>query len=148
MKESSLREIKAEIPGIIIISHGGLALEMLSTAEMICGELENVVALGLYPGDDMDQYRERLDELICQFPKGVFVLVDIMCGSPFNTLMAIGERRILHGIAGTNLALLMEVAFMRNQYTLEEISNLAEEKLHSSICDIGKFQAELQEENN
>lgn len=144
MKESVLREIKAETPGIIVLSHGGFALEMLSTAEMICGEMENVVAVGIYPGDDLDLYRERLEELIARFPAGAFVLVDIMGGTPFNTIMAIGEKQKLHGIAGANLALLMEVALMRHQYTLEEISRMAEEKIHASICDLGKFQAELQ----
>lgn len=127
----------------MILSHGNLALELLNSAKMICGEMENVVTLGVEPGDDVDQYRKRLEETLNWFPAGVFVLVDLTCGTPFNSLMALGEGKKLYGIAGTNLPLLMDVAFMRHTKTLEEISAAAEEMIHTSICDLGRFQAEL-----
>lgn len=145
MKESTLQSINTNISGILILSHGGLALEMLGSATMICGEIENVVALGVYPGDDIDLYRARVEELMGLFPAGVFVMVDMMSGTPFNTLLSLGEQRTLHGIAGMNLALLLDVNYLRYENSLEEISQMAEEKIHTSICDIGKFQRELQE---
>ena len=140
MKESTIQEINPYIPGIVIISHGCFALELLNSAKMICGEIENAVALALEPGDNIEQYRSKLDELINLFPAGTFVLVDILSGTPFNSLMTVIGEKKLYGITGMNLPVLMEVALMRSTSTLEEIGIIAENAIHASIYNLNKFQ--------
>lgn len=143
MKKSVLGEVNSDLPGIVILSHGDMALGMLNSAQMICGEIQNVVALGIEPGDDEEAYRKSVSELLELFPAGTFVLVDMMCGTPFNTIMSVAMEKKLYGIAGMNLPLLLETALARSSTSLEEIAGAAEEKIHASICDLGKFQAEL-----
>lgn len=143
MKESNIQSINPKIPGIVIISHGAFALELLNSAKMICGEIENAVALSIEPGDNIEQYRIRLDEILKLFPAGTFAFVDIMSGTPFNSLMNVINGKKLYGIAGVNLPVLMEVALMRSTSTLEEISEKAEGIIHASICNLRKFQEEL-----
>jgi len=78
-----------------------------------------------------------------RFPAGVLVLVDLMSGTPFNTVMSIADERQIYGIAGMNLPLLIETALMRGSSSLAEIAATAHERIHSSICDLGDLQAEL-----
>jgi PTS system mannose-specific IIA component len=143
VKKSVLSEVQPDLPGIIVLSHGDMALGMLNSAQVICGELENVVALGLEPGDDLEAYREEVAGLLDAFPEGALILVDIMSGTPFNSVMFLGAERELYGIAGANLPLLIELALLRQSMSLKEIAVVAEEKIHASICDLRKFQEEL-----
>lgn len=136
-------EVNPSIPGILVLSHGDMALGMLNSAEMICGRLENVSAVGIEPSDDLDEYKTVLLEIMDRYPAGVLVLIDIMSGTPFNTVMAISETRPVRGIAGVNLPLLIETAMMRGTSNLDEIAGSLEEKIHASVCDLGKLQVEL-----
>ena len=133
------------IPGIIIISHGAMAVEMLRSAEMICGEIRNVAALGVEPGESAAAYCERLAEVVKMFPAGVFTLVDLTSGTPFNSLLTVMGEKTLYGMAGVNLPVLLEVAFMRESKTLAELNDIAQEITYASICDLNRFQAELLE---
>ena len=49
---------------IILIPHGPLSKAMLETAQMIVGEQEHVTCFGLYLGDSVDLFRERVEEEI------------------------------------------------------------------------------------
>ncbi len=136
-------EVNQSIPGILLLSHGDMALGMLDSAQIICGELDNMAAICIEPSDDLDEYKAVLLDTMGRFPAGVLVLVDLMSGTPFNTLMSIAGERRLYGIAGMNLPLLIEMAIMRDSKTLQEIAVAAEERIHASICDLGKLQEEL-----
>ncbi|WP_440322885.1 PTS sugar transporter subunit IIA [Laedolimicola sp.] len=78
---------------IILISHGPLSKAMLETAQMIVGEQEHVTCFGLYLGDSVDLFRERVEEEIRNKleESDVLVLTDMQSGSPFNvTVGAMG----------------------------------------------------------
>lgn len=90
---------------VILVSHGPLAKALLESAEFICGEQERVKTLGLYLGDSVDEFRERVrSEIEESLSRGeALVLTDIQCGSPFNvTCSAMGELDFIH-ITGANL---------------------------------------------
>lgn len=143
MKKILPDKVNPNVPGILVLSHGDMAIGMLNSAEMICGKLENVAAIGIEPTEDLDEYKAGLLDAMDRFPAGVLLLVDLMSGTPFNTIMSIAAERQIYGIAGMNLPLLIETALMRGSSTLAEIAASAKEKIHSSICDLGDLQAEL-----
>ena len=116
---------------------------MLDSAKMIIGDVENVVALSLEPGDSIDEYVSRLDEITNIFPAGFFILVDIKCGTPFNSLLRVVNDKKLYGVAGANLPLLLEMVLMRDNNTLEEMSNASNEVMKQSICNLREFQNNL-----
>ena len=144
MKEF-VREGDPRIPGIVIISHGALAVELLRSAEMICGEIPNVAALGVEPGESAEGYCRRLAGILALFPAGAFALADLTSGTPFNSLLVAMGERPLYGIAGANLPILLEIALARETKSLEELNRFAQEAIHDSICDLNQFQAELLE---
>ena len=46
--------------GILVVTHGNLGKELINSAELIVGKQENTFALGLYHGDNIDDFREKV----------------------------------------------------------------------------------------
>ena len=45
---------------ILLLSHGNLADQFVKTAQMIVGEANNIKAIGLLTGEDMDEYKNKI----------------------------------------------------------------------------------------
>lgn len=106
-----------ETPGVVVISHGKLAKEMVLTAEMIMGPQVNTAALCYEEGDSLDSFRESISETLDRMPEGTVVLVDLYGGTPFNQMMLLKlkDKMDINAIAGMNLPVLLEV--LDNRYT-------------------------------
>ena len=65
--------------GLIIVSHGNLALELKSAMEHILGVQQNIEILSLFPNDDLDKKKDELEKLINEFDpnKGIIILTDM-----------------------------------------------------------------------
>ncbi len=96
---------------IVIAGHGTLPAALLATAEMICGPIADIAAVGLQPTDHPDRYAESLRTAIGHDHRRVLVLCDLLGGTPFNVASAIGRRspRIIC-MSGMNLAMTVEAA--------------------------------------
>ena len=97
---------------IVIAGHGTLPASLLATAELICGEIPNVAAVGLAPSESPDHYAEELRTAIGRDGAGdVLVLCDLLGGTPYNVAAAIARRspRVVC-LAGANLAMMVEAA--------------------------------------
>lgn len=100
--------------GVVVISHGDMAKGMLNSASMFFGELEQVVACGLYPADSPEEFDAKLTEAIASVDTGdgVYVLCDLVGGTPCNRAAYKCSPKV-HVIGGMNLAMLMELLGMR-----------------------------------
>lgn len=96
---------------IVIAGHGRLPAALLATAELICGEIPDLAAVGLEPTETPDHYAEGLRAAIGRDHRPVLVLCDLLGGTPFNVASAISRRspRIVC-ISGVNLAMVVEAA--------------------------------------
>jgi mannose/fructose-specific phosphotransferase system component IIA len=96
---------------IIIAGHGTLPAAMLATAELICGEIPDLAAVGLEPTETPDHYADGLRAAIGHDHRPVLVLCDLLGGTPLNVASAISRRspRVVC-VAGVNLAMVMEAA--------------------------------------
>ena len=79
--------VSPSLPGIVLLSHGGLAAGMLNTVRMIFGDVENVAAVSLMAGDDLDAFRQALTDLFRRLPQGSIALVDMLGGTPCNQFL-------------------------------------------------------------
>ena len=77
---------------IVIAGHGTLPAALLSTAEMICGPVADIAAVGLQPTDSPDSYAASLRDAIVHDGRCVLVLCDLLGGTPFNLASAIARR--------------------------------------------------------
>jgi mannose PTS system EIIA component len=102
---------------IVIAGHGTLPAALLATAEMICGEIPDVAAVGLVAGENPDHFAESLRTAIGhdrgpgRVAHRVLVLCDLLGGTPFNVASAIARRspRVVC-ISGVNLPMVVEAA--------------------------------------
>lgn len=96
---------------IVVAAHGDLADALLGTAELICGPLVDVHAVGLRPDDSPETYAERFNAAVGDPDGPTLILTDLAGGTPHN--VALAASRHLPGasfISGVNLAVLIEAA--------------------------------------
>ena len=96
---------------IVLAGHGELPSALLETARMICGNLPEVVALGLAADETPDAYATRLRSAIGHDGRPVLVLADLLGGTPYNVSAAISRRspRVVC-LSGANLPMVIEAA--------------------------------------
>jgi PTS system mannose-specific IIA component len=131
--------------GIIVISHGGLAREMLQTSMMIVGSHEGVFAIDLSAEEDPSAITEKVSSIMNSLghADACLVLLDLFGGSPAQACMklAAGDSR-LELVSGVNLPMLLEVLMNRDVKTVAELASLAEEKGKEGIANLRRMLAE------
>ncbi len=80
--------------GVVVVTHGQLATELVNAAEMIVGDLPHFAAVSIGWHDDVDEAQEEIGRAIARVqssaggtaddPAGVLVLTDMFGGTPAN----------------------------------------------------------------
>ncbi len=113
---------------IVVAAHGDLAGALLGAAELICGELPDVHAVGLAPEDSPESFGERFMAALGPADGSVLVLTDLAGGTPHNVAFAMARRRPATSlISGVNLAVLLEAATTQDALDSELIERLVEQ---------------------
>ncbi len=100
--------------GKVIVSHGGLAEELLRAAETIAGPLACFRAVSLDWQDCGDEARARIAEAIRAVDngEGVLILADMFGDTPCNAGLALLEPDRVELISGINLPLVVRLGCM------------------------------------
>jgi mannose PTS system EIIA component len=134
--------------GIMILTHGDLARELLASARKIAGELDNFEALPLSWSDGVEQAHEQVAAALRRLDRGagVLILTDIFGGTPFNVAMAFRKPRQVEVISGVNLPMVVRLGCLSaangaaagttacDDMALEEMAMWIREKARTSIC--------------
>jgi PTS system mannose-specific IIA component len=106
--------------GVVVVTHGQLAAELLNSAEMIVGDLPQFAAVSIGWHEDVEQARDAIARAIERVgnvaagsrdePVGVLVLTDMFGGTPANLAVTFLETGKVEVITGVNLAMLMKLA--------------------------------------
>jgi len=105
--------------GVVVVTHGQLATELLNAAEMIVGDLPHFTAVSIGWHEDVEQARleiaraiERVRTMVQanETPGRVLVLTDMFGGTPANLGVTFLETDSVEVITGLNLAMLMKLA--------------------------------------
>ena len=115
--------------GMVLVTHGRLAVELRSAMEHVVGEQRNVRTVCIGPEDDMDNRRAEIEACIkqCDTGDGVVLLTDMFGGTPSNLAISMMEKQNVEVIAGVNLPMLVKLAKVRGSQPLAEAVNCAEE---------------------
>lgn len=119
---------------LVVITHGEFGIEIVKSAEMIMGPQENVTALALRPGDDVDDLRMQASEVVGAYVsenKEVIVLCDLLGGSPSNVGLYLAAKHDLKVFTGINLPMLIEM--LQGYQTMEDSQELIEKVKQSSL---------------
>jgi mannose PTS system EIIA component len=105
--------------GVVVVTHGQLAAELVNSAEMIVGDLPHFTAVSIGWHDDVEQAKEEIGRAIARVqgsaggtaedPAGVLVLTDMFGGTPANLAVTFVSREV-EIITGVNLPMLIKLA--------------------------------------
>jgi PTS system mannose-specific IIA component len=138
---SDPENVDENLPGIIVLSHGPLAISLYESAKLIYGPIDNFAALSLEEGDDLALFSEELKQCLSKFPEGSIVLVDVLGGTPCNQLLLCLRANNLkaHVLAGVNLPILLETANARTNLQGKELKEYVYNVGRESIVDVMKL---------
>ncbi len=106
--------------GVVVVTHGQLATELVNAAETIVGDLPNFAAVSIGWHDDVQDAREELAEAIARVKGdgGVLILTDMFGGTPSNIGMTFLETDKVEVVTGVNLPMLMKVPGLQERSDL------------------------------
>lgn len=113
--------------GVVVVTHGQLAAELLSAAEAIVGDLPRFAAVSIGWHDDTDDARDEIRQAIArvQDESGVLVLTDMFGGTPTNLGLSFVEPDRVEVVTGVNLPMLIKLSSLRP--TRPELLDVARE---------------------
>ena len=115
--------------GLVLVTHGGLAVELISAMEHVVGPQENTAAVCIGPNDDMEHRRADIQKAVSSVEtgEGVIILTDMFGGTPSNLAISIMEAKSIEVIAGVNLPILVKLASIRSTLDLQSAIAKAQE---------------------
>jgi PTS system mannose-specific IIA component len=98
--------------GVIVVTHGQLATELVNATEMIVGDLPHFTAVSIGWHDDVELARQAIGEAIerVQGSVGTLILTDMFGGTPANLGVTFLEQGRVEIITGVNLPMLIKLA--------------------------------------
>lgn len=101
--------------GMVLVTHGRLAIELIGALEHVVGPQEKVAAVCIGPDDDMEERRRQIVDSVAKVDSGagVVVLTDMFGGTPSNLAISIMDKAKIEVIAGVNLPMLIKLASAR-----------------------------------
>jgi PTS system mannose-specific IIA component len=122
--------------GVVVVTHGQLATELLNAAEMIVGDLPQFVAVSIGWHDDVEVAREaiaRALERVRGEHNCVLILTDMFGGTPANLGVTFLEPDKVEVITGVNLPMLIKLARLQKTGSLLEVAREMREHGRNAI---------------
>ena len=115
--------------GLVLVTHGGLANELISAMEHVVGPQENSATVCIGPDDDMERRRADIQKAVgsVETGEGVIILTDMFGGTPSNLAISIMDSKSIEVIAGVNLPMLVKLASIRGKLDLQSAIAKAQE---------------------
>ena len=126
---------------IVIVTHGKLGEEMVSSAESIAGKAENVKNIHLPSEESPEILKQRLEAVISEMDKGdgVLVLTDMLGGTPCNICLPYTRTHKIEVVSGVNLYMLLTAMLHREKMCLDELTNKVVEAGQKNIANLKKI---------
>ena len=105
--------------GVVVVTHGQLATELLNAAETIVGDLPRFAAVSIGWHEDTDDARAEIEAAIrrVQQGSGVLILTDMFGGTPSNLAMTFLGPQV-EVLTGVNLPMLIKLAGQSDETSL------------------------------
>ncbi|MDR3174408.1 MAG: PTS sugar transporter subunit IIA [Treponema sp.] len=127
--------------GVLLISHGDLAKGIISSASMLLPELKQITSLTLWPDDNPDEFRKKLEAAVKELDTGdgVFILADMLGGTPANqAVFVLGDNvRMLTGLSLPMLYSLLTIREETSDFAVLVRDVMAEAR--DSIADVNEL---------
>lgn len=115
--------------GLVIVTHGQLAIELRRATEHVVGPQDKMATICIGPDDDMERRRDEIRAAVKSVgaDKGVILLTDMFGGTPSNLAISMLSRGKVEVVAGVNLPMLIKLSEARANATLSEAADKAQD---------------------
>ncbi|HZA33755.1 MAG TPA: PTS sugar transporter subunit IIA [Vicinamibacterales bacterium] len=121
--------------GVVVVTHGQLATELVNAAETIVGDQPRFAAVSIGWHDAVELAREEIAQAIARVDSGsgVIVLTDMFGGTPSNLAITFLAEGRVELITGVNLPMLLKLAGTREVADLRELARRIREDGRTGI---------------
>ena len=121
--------------GVVVVTHGQVATELVHAAETIVGDLPNFAAVSIGWHEDVQDAREAIAAAIERVKQtgGVLLATDMFGGTPSNLGITFLEQDSVEIITGVNLPMLIKAASMKEAASLTEVARALREHGRNAI---------------
>ena len=118
--------------GLLVVTHGSLAEELVAAAKRIVGDVPAMEAIAFGWDEDVSTASRTLEEAIRRNDEGqgVLILTDMFGGTPTNLSLTFHQRGKVEIVTGVNLPMIIKFTNLRGADNLEEAA--------ARICDQGR----------
>jgi len=108
--------------GLLVVTHGGLAEELVAAALKIVGDIDALAAVSIDWDDDAGEAARRIEVGIRAVERdhGVLVLTDMFGGTPTNLALSQHDGVEVEVVTGVNLPMVIKFASLRGSPALSE----------------------------
>ena len=119
--------------GVVVITHGQLATELVNAAETIVGDLPHFAAVSIGWHEDVQDARDAIAAAIerVQQPGGVLLATDMFGGTPSNLGLTFLKEDAVEIVTGVNLPMLIKAA------NLPDRANAARARAQRHLGSVG-----------
>ena len=127
--------------GKLILTHGGLARELLAAANVISGRLNGFEALSLDWSEGFDEARGKVAAALARLDtgEGVLILTDMYGGTPCNIAMTFFQGGKVEVLTGVNLPMVLRLACQAeaDETSVNDLARALQTKGQKSVCLAG-----------
>jgi PTS system mannose-specific IIA component len=121
--------------GVVVVTHGQLARELLNAAETIVGDLPQFTAVSIGWHEDTQDAREEIAQAVARVQQGsgVLILTDMFGGTPSNLALTFLDQDKVEVLTGVNLPMLIKLVGLAEQSDLLAVAREMREQGRNAI---------------
>ncbi len=115
--------------GVVIVTHYRLGEEFLQALRLIVPDAPSFHSVSVDPGKSVDEMRTAISRALesAEAGHGVLVLTDMFGGTPSNMGLSFLDEQHVEVVTGMNLPMLIKLATLREEKSLEELATFIKE---------------------
>ncbi len=117
--------------GILVVTHGGVAEELVSATRNIVGDVPAIAAVSIGWGDDASAAKAAIEQGLGAVGGSALILTDMFGGTPTNLSLPFLSERV-EIVTGVNLAMVIKASALR-EGSLIEVARAVGEQGRGSI---------------
>lgn len=129
----------------LILTHGGLARELIEAAEMILGRQPRFEAVSLAWTDTFEESAEKTRRALAGLDSdgGILILTDMFGGTPYNVAVSFHRPGAIEVVSGVNLPMVVRLGCPGvNEMEVRELAAWIQSKARGAICRAGESHQE------
>jgi PTS system mannose-specific IIA component len=121
--------------GILVVTHGSLAEELVKAARRIVGEVEEMQAVVIDWDDDVSVAGKVIQDAIKKLDQGqgVLILTDMFGGTPTNISLSFLNEGNVEIVTGVNLPMLIKYYNLKERDVLSSVADRIREQGQKGI---------------